>query len=72
MIDSKSVKKGSEVERKIKKNDMVFVEGTGSSKFIPKGKKKKVHRILAEKLVENGSVTLKGEAPSSKLRSRKE
>lgn len=40
--------------KKVKKDDLVEVVGTGKSKFIKKGKNVTVHSIQAEKLIKSG------------------
>lgn len=42
-------------EKKVKKRDDKVIYGTGSSKFLAKGKEYKVHSVLAETLVKKGA-----------------
>ena len=45
-------------EKLVKKNDMVTVYGTGSSKSMAQGKVYQVHSIVAEKLVQRGFASM--------------
>lgn len=67
MIESKSVTKST---NKAYRTDLVTIQGTGMSKFLPKGKTKIVHKILGAKLAADGKATVKGEVKGSELRTR--
>lgn len=47
--------------KKVKKDDLVEVVGTGKSKFIKKGQKVTVHSIQAEKLIKSGKAGKSGD-----------
>lgn len=50
----------------VKADDLVEVTGTGNNVFIKEGVKKTVHRIVAEKLVASGAVSIGDEVTSPK------
>jgi hypothetical protein len=71
MIDtSNAIKKSSPGETRIKKNDMVRVEGTGLGRHIKKGSKLELHRVHAEQLKEKGAVKIIGAVDSEKSKNR--
>lgn len=65
-MDTKSVF----AEKKVKKNDLVMIKGTGSSRFFPKGVERPAHRVLAERLRAEGKVTIGAVVPSKPLKAR--
>lgn len=53
-------------EKKVKKDDLITVVGTGKVPFLPKGEKQTVHRIAGEKLIASGKAELVEEKASKK------
>lgn len=72
MINSESIK-GSSSEKKVKKTDMVLIQGTGVSKFLPANSKsqKRVHRVHAERLVAEGKAKIVAESKGKELKARR-
>lgn len=71
MLDTtNTIKKG---EQRIRKNDLVLVEGTGRGRFIKKGARLEVHSLQAEALIAKGAVKKISDVDpeKGKLRSRK-
>lgn len=60
MSVKKPAKPVDKVGTKVKKNDMVTIEGTGQGKFYPAGKTSRVHKLFAKKMVDKGVAKIVG------------
>jgi hypothetical protein len=57
-VTPKNVSPTLELGARVKKNDMVNVEGTGVSEFLPYKKEVEVHRMHAQTLIKAGKAKL--------------